>query len=113
MKARTANILGCTSVLIAVPGVVLQLLITLVDSVEKYLTTAMHIDFLPKDDLIRWDLLIYPALFLPTNIIAFVLAILARQSRLGKAGIAISGLGLLIPIGAFLALLMIIVAFLC
>ncbi len=112
MKPRTANILGYVSILIGVPGVVLPLVITFVDSVEQYLTAAMHIEFLANKDFISWDLLIYPALFLPTNIIAFVLGILARHSRSGKAGIVVSGVGLLMPIGTGLAVLMVIVIFL-
>ena len=112
MKPRTANILGYVSILIGVPGVVLPLVITFVDSVEQYLTAAMHIEFLANKDCTSWDMLIYPALFLPTNIIAFVLGILARHSRPGKAGIVVSGVGLLMPIGAGLAVLMVIVIFL-
>jgi hypothetical protein len=112
MKPRTTNILGYTSILIGVPGVVLPLLITFVDSLEQYLTVAMHIEFLANDDWLSWDLLVYPILFLPTNIIAFVMGILARRSLPGKAGIAISGVGLLMPIGAGLAVLMVIVMFL-
>ena len=112
MKPQTAKVLGCISLLISIPGVALPLTVTFVESVELYLTTALHLEALAEEDFISVDLLVYPLFFLPTNITALVLGILARRSRLGKAGIIVSGLGILIPIGAALAALMAVLYFL-
>jgi len=109
MKLRTAKVLGCISLLISIPGVVLPLSITFVEPIEQYLTTALHLEVLAEEDLVSMDLLVYPLFFLPTNITALVLGILARRSRLGKAGIIVSGLGILLPIGAGIAVLMVVI----
>jgi len=112
MKPQTAKVLGCISLLISIPGVALPLSITFVEPIEEYLTTALHLEVLAEQDFVSMDLLIYPAFFLPTNITALVLGIFARRSRLGKAGIIVSGLGILMPIGAGIAVLMVVVVFL-
>jgi len=109
MKPQTAKVLGCISLLISIPGVALPLCITFVEPIEEYLTTALHLEVLAEENLVSVDLLVYPAFFLPTNITALVLGIFARRSRLGKAGIIVSGLGILIPIGAGIAALMVVI----
>ena len=112
MRMQTARALGCASLLISVPGVLLPLCITFVEPIELYLTAALHLESLAKEDFISMDLLVYPAFFLPTNIAALILGIFARRCRLGKAGIIVSGLGILLPLGAGIAVLMVVVALL-
>ena len=112
MRTQTAKVLGCISLLISIPGVVLPLSITFVEPIEQYLTAALHLEVLAEEDLVSVDLLVYPAFFLPTNITALVLGIFARCSKLGKAGIIVSSLGILVPIGAGIAVLMVVIVLL-
>lgn len=109
MKLRTAKALGCISLLISITGVVIPLCIAFVEPIEQYLTAVLHLGDLGDDDFISIDLLIYPGFFLPINIVALIMGIFARPSRLGKAGIIVSGLGILVPIGAGIAVLMVVI----
>ncbi len=105
MKPQIARILGSMSLLIAVAGVVLPLASAFLEPVEQYVAAALRIPPRISDAYFPGDLLTYSVLFLPLDIIALIIGILARRSRLGKAGIIIAGVGICLPIGCGLGVL--------
>jgi len=106
MKPQSAKILGSISVLIGLVGVALPLSAAFLEPVEQYVAAALHIPSQVSDAYFPGDLLTYSVLFLPLNIIALIIGLLARRSRLGKAGIIIAGVGICLPIGCGLGVLM-------
>jgi len=106
MKPQSAKILGSISVLIGLVGVALPLSAAFLEPVEQYVAAALHIPSQVSDAYFLGDLLTYSVLFLPLNIVALIIGILARRSRLGKAGIIIAGVGICLPIGCGLGILM-------
>lgn len=106
MKPQSAKILGSISVLIGLVGVVLPLSAAFLDPVEQCVAAALRIPARISDAHFPGDLLTYSVLFLPLNIIALIIGILARRSRLGKAGMIIAGVGICLPIGCGLGVLM-------
>ena len=106
MEPQIAKVIGCISLLLGTVGFAAPVSIAFIDAVERYVTAAM-----PNPFFGEFDLLIYAVLFAPVNIVALILGILARVSRLGKAGIVVSVLGLCLAIGAGLGMLMVIVMF--
>ncbi len=107
MKPQSAKILGNISVLIGLVGVALPLSAAFLETVEQCVAAALRIPAQVSDASFPGDLLTYSVLFLPLNITALIIGILARRSRLGKAGIIIiAGVGICLPIGCGLGLLM-------
>jgi len=106
MKPQSAKILGSISVLIGLVGVALPLWATFLEPVEQCVAAALRIPARISDASFPGDLLTYSVLFLPVNIIALIIGILARRSRLGKAGVIIAGVGICLPIGCGLGVLM-------
>ena len=108
MKPQSAKILGSISVLIGLVGVALPLSAAFLEPVEQDVAAALRIPAHISDANFPGDLLTYSVLFLPVNIIALIIGILARRSRLGKAGIIIAGVGICLPIGCGLGVLMVL-----
>ena len=106
MKPQSAKILGSISVLIGLVGVALPLSAAFLEPVEQYVAAALRIPAHISDANFPGDLLTYSVLFLPVNIIALIIGILARRSRLGKAGIIIAGVGICLAVGSALGALM-------
>jgi len=108
MKPQSAKILGSISVLIGLVGVALPLSAAFLVPVEQYVAAALHIPSQVSDAYFPGDLLTYSVLFLPVNIFALIIGLLARRSRLGKAGIIIAGVGICLAIGCGLGVLMVL-----
>jgi hypothetical protein len=108
MKPQSAKILGSISVLIGLAGVALPLSAAFLEPVEQYVAAALRIPAHISDASFPGDLLTYSVLFLPLDIIALIIGILARRSRLGKAGIIIAGVGICLLIGCGLGILMLL-----
>jgi hypothetical protein len=108
MKPQSAKILGSISVLIGLAGVALPLSAAFLEPVEQYVAAALRIPARISDANFPGDLLTYSVLFLPLSITALITGILARRSRLGKAGIIIAGVGICLPIGCGLGVLMVL-----
>jgi hypothetical protein len=106
MKPQSAKILGSISVLIGLVGVALPLSAAFLEPVEQCLAAALHIPAHISDANFPGDLLTYSVLFLPLNIIALIIGILSRRSRLGKAGIIIAAGGICLAVGSLLGVLM-------
>jgi hypothetical protein len=108
MKPQSAKILGSISVLIGLAGVALPLSAAFLEPVEQYVAAALRIPAHISDASFPGDLLTYSVLFLPLDIIALIIGILARRSRLSKAGIIIAGVGICLLIGCGLGILMLL-----
>jgi hypothetical protein len=108
MKPQSAKILGSISVLISLVGIALPLSAAFLDPVEQCVAAALRIPAHISDASFPGDLLTYSVLFLPLNIIALIIGLLARRSMLGKAGIIIAGVGICLPIGCGLGVLMVL-----
>jgi len=108
MKPQSAKILGSISVLIGLVGVALPLSAAFLEPVEQYVAAALRIPAHISDASFPGDLLTYSVLFLPLDIIALIIGILARRSMVGKAGIIIAGVGICLPIGCGLGILMVL-----
>jgi hypothetical protein len=108
MKPQSAKILGSISVLIGLAGVALPLSAAFLEPVEQYVAAALRIPAHISDAAFPGDLLTYSVPFLPLNIIALIIGILTRRFRLGKAGIITAGVGICLPIGCGLGILMLL-----
>jgi len=111
MKPQSAKILGSISVLIGLAGVALPLSAAFLEPVEQCVAAALRIPAHISDATFPGDLLTYSVLFLPLNIVALIIGLLARCSMLGKAGIIIAGVGICLPIGCGLGILMLSLLF--
>lgn len=108
MKPQSAKILGSINVLIGLVGVALPLSAAFLEPVEQCVAAALRIPARISDANFPGDLLTYSVLFLPVNIFALIIGLLARRSKLGKAGIVIAGVGICLPIGCGLGVLMLL-----
>ena len=106
MKQWTAKVLAGISLLLAGLGVAAPLSIVFIWPLAQRLTAGPPIRFAISEDDLSSHLLTLSLAFLPTNIIALVLGIPARRSKLGKVALALSIVGVCLAVGSVIGALM-------